>query len=668
MKHLALALVLLLGACGGEDASKTNSDPAPAGNNGATNNGATNNGTPDPGRRISLSLTEPDDGVLSTTSLVVFRGTVSGTDEVLVAGEPAQVTDGEFVASVILQDGEHTVSVAAGSQVETRTFQVDAHGPRIVLDSPPRGAFVDARREDRIQVRGFVDDPVSDITEVTLDGQRLDLADDGSFEAEVIPKRGVNSLRIEAKDSAGHAASAHRGLIYGEFASPDTPAWNALTFEAGTSLFPIIEEAVLAAINRETIDALILQYGGGVDGLEIRGVEFGEVDIKLEPRAGRLRARIWIHDLRVDLRITQDIMLTDIVLTGSVMADPAEVSTDVYISATPDGSIQASLGNARVTLTDFDIEIEGVLDTLANWLHEWVGVLAEDVLVNVLGAIVVDELFDPELLSRGIEVLGHRIDTSLLLTYLAVDETGISVVADMQTPPENVVVGHDAPGVFTTDHEAPFGRGQGDAQVAFSDEFVNTVLYQFWRGGVLNIDLADLKGEDGVVSEELTAQRFALIAGRELLEHASPDTPVGIEMNHILPPVVAFENGEIRVDMADVLVDLYLDDGNKTRFATVALTLTLFLDIELVDNAPELTFRTTAVADLDDEPLFDMDDETVEATVAALLESLPRIIGSQGLQSFFNLDDVDVLGLYVPTGRVDVGDGYVSFDVDVARR
>ena len=667
MKYTALSLLLLLTACGAEPSNSS------SGNNGFVQDEVPgNNGGPDEpgnnGQVIELSLTEPTEGAVLTNSLVVVRGAITGTDEVLVAGTEARVENGEFVASLLLQDGTQTVTVAAGSKTATVSFTVDAQGPRIVVNSPPRGAFVDASRESEVVVRGFVEDAGGDVASATFNGEPLTLADDGTFEVVLTPRRGVNSLRIEAQDDAGNGSSAQRGLIYGDFEPVEGRAWNALTLETGTTLFPVIEEAILAAIDRETIDALIHQYGGGVDGLEILGVDFGEVDIVLEPRNGRLRARIWVYDLRIDVRITQDIMLTDIVLTGSVLADPAELSTDVYVSATPDGSIRASLGNARVTLTNFDLEIDGVLDVLANWLEDWIGTLAEDVLVNVVSKVVVDELFDPALLERGIEILGHRIDLSVLLTYMAIDENGVTVVADMETPPEAVMAGHEAPGVYTTEHETPFGRGERDVQLAFSDDFVNKVLFQFWRGGVLDIDFADLKGEDGVVSEQLTVQRFALIAGRDLLDHADPDTPVGIRMKHALPPIIAFEDGQVRVDMADVLVDLYIDDGTATRFATVALAMTLFIEITVTEDGPQLNFRTEASADLDDEPLFDMDDHTIEATIAALLETLPAIVGSQGLNSFFNLDGADVLGLYLTGGDVKVGDGYVTYDVGIDHR
>lgn len=669
MKYYAWALICLLAACGSESTSPV--DDGFIGSNGGRNNGnhgndGDNNGQDDP--RITLTVTEPTDGALVTSSLVVFRGTVSGTEQVLVAGAPATVTDGAFVGSVLLLDGAQTVTVVAGGTTRTLNFTVDAQGPRIIINSPPRGAFVDARRETEVVVRGYVEDDISAVTRVSIQGEEIDLDRDGGFEVTVKPEQGVNSIRIEADDAAGHGSTALRGLIYGRFEPVESPAWNALTLETGTSLFPVIEEAVLAAIDRDTVNALVRQYGGGVDGLEILGVDFGEVEISLEPRNGRLRARIWVYDLRIDVRITQDILLTDITLTGAVLADPAELSTDVYVSATPDGSIRASLGNSRATLTNFDLEIDGVLDTLANWLEDWVGTLAEDVLVNVVGQVVVDQLFDPAVLQRGIEILGHRIDLSMLLTYLALDDSGLSIVADMDTPPAQVAPGHDAPGVYTTEHDTPFGRGDRDVQVAFSDEFVNKVLFQFWRGGVLDIDLADLKGEDGVVSEELTAQRFALIAGRKLLDFAAPETPVGIRLVHTLPPIVAFEDGEIRVDMADVLVDLYLDDDSQTRFATVALTMRLFVEITVTEDGPALSFRTEAAADLDDEPLYDMDDRSIEATVVALLESLPRIVGSQGLNSFFNLDGLELLGLYVPSGDTTVADGYIVYDLDVAHR
>ena len=100
----------------------------------------------------------------------------------------------------------------------------------------------------------------------------------------------------------------------------------------------------------------------------------------------------------------------------------------------------------------------------------------------------------------------------------------------------------------------------------------------------------------------------------------------------------------------------------------MALTMRILVEITVTEDGPALSFRTEAAADLDDEPLYDMDDRSIEATVVALLESLPRIVGSQGLNSFFNLDGLELLGLYVPSGDTTVADGYIVYDLDVAHR
>jgi hypothetical protein len=665
MKLLHKSVVFLAGwllFCGGCDDSRQ----ALPSDTASTNNG--DGGTVRHGD-VALTIVEPAPGARIGTSRVEVRGTIQGATQVTVGGVAADVSGGEFVAFLTFSDGPNSVVVSAGGASDERYFIVDARPPEIVIEEPGRGSFVDLGRGEALRIHGYVYDEGGQVTSLTLDGQPVSVDDGGNFVHFVERGAGVHTVVLTATDESGHVSSVSRGAIFGMFEPPEGPTWNAITLETGTEVFDVIEMAILAAIDRDQIDQLIQEYDDNFEGIEILAVEFSEVEVSLEPRNGRLRARIWIYDLRVDVRITEILGFSSGTLTGSVFADPAELSTDVYVTATPEGNLSTRLGNARASLTDFDLEIDGALDTLADWLEDWVGSLVEDALVSVVENVLVDQLFDPEVLNRSVEVLGETIETRFLVTYLAFDERGASGIADMAAPASTVTFGRSAPGVYVTAHETPFGNRRRQARVSLSDDFINKVLFQAWQGGVLDIELADLQGEDGVFPTDLTVSNMALLFGSELLDHAAGETPVSVRLELTIPPVVVMEDGQLRVDVADVLVGLFIEDGTSgTRFATVAVSGRVLVRPTLDPEGLSLDFSVEAWADLEDEPLLDLDDDNVEEVVVSLLETLPALVGSAGLESLFTLEGRDFLGLYVTESEIEVAGGYSDFHADFGVR
>lgn len=152
------ALVVLLGACGG-DAADQRRAPAP----------------------VRLSITAPSDGELVRDERVEVHGTVSPGDAVvLVDGRRTAVAGGAFAASVDIQEGTNVVDVLASAGTRRPALAairvrrpVTVVVPDVVGQSPGdasdalsrRSLKADVRREEDIFDKVFGGDPTVCSTE-----------------------------------------------------------------------------------------------------------------------------------------------------------------------------------------------------------------------------------------------------------------------------------------------------------------------------------------------------------------------------------------------------------------------------------------------------------------------------------------------------------------------
>jgi nitrogen fixation protein FixH len=173
---------------------------------------------------LSIDISSPEDGAELTESPVTVTGIVSGyprgeaaigeqtarlVPEVTVNGIKAEVAaDGSFSAQVELTEGENAIEAVAllGNQQAKDTITVTYAPPVPVLSveitSPEDGAEL---TESLVTVSGTVSEPEAT---VTVNGIEAEVAEDGSFSAQVELTEGENVItavavvgELEAEDS-----------------------------------------------------------------------------------------------------------------------------------------------------------------------------------------------------------------------------------------------------------------------------------------------------------------------------------------------------------------------------------------------------------------------------------------------------------------------------------
>ncbi len=151
----------------------------------------------------SLTVTSPEDGLVTNNGAVFVSGRTDSDATVTVRGERVTVSGGAFTKQLQLGDGRWDIVVnatdAAGNSAHrTVTVTVDLTPPRLTIEKPEGGTADTA--DDSFYISGFTD---PDIDRVFINGEeRKSLP--GEFAIEVSLREGTNEVTIAVADAAGN--------------------------------------------------------------------------------------------------------------------------------------------------------------------------------------------------------------------------------------------------------------------------------------------------------------------------------------------------------------------------------------------------------------------------------------------------------------------------------
>lgn len=242
----------------------------PVGNSGRAEVSITIDGT-----SPRVAITEPPGPVATVGSReVTLRGTVDppGTP-VTVQGVPAAVTDSEWSADVVLDEGLQDVVAATVPDTppwrQSRTVQavmVDLAPPRVEIACPPEAALLSpggfAVSGDSVRFAGRVVDPgvpvrAGGLPSVILGGVAAEIRG-GTFVVDVPVEEGLHPLNLVVADQRGNAVSRTLHILRTDAAGP------TLTVESGDG------ESVVAG-DPDAVDLVVSALDA--DGLADTGVE-----------------------------------------------------------------------------------------------------------------------------------------------------------------------------------------------------------------------------------------------------------------------------------------------------------------------------------------------------------------------------------------------------------
>jgi bacillopeptidase F len=168
----------------------------------------------------------PVDGTYTTEDSIEVTGTVSADSEVTIYnnGEVAAVVDSEdeqFATEIDLYEGENEIVAEAeiedgvSDPSELVTVIKDTIAPEINIDSPEDGYQTN---RETVTVEGTAVDEHLD--KVMVNGQEVDVAEDGSFSHRVMLDNGANDITVTAEDFVGNVTEESI-TVYAQFDAPE---------------------------------------------------------------------------------------------------------------------------------------------------------------------------------------------------------------------------------------------------------------------------------------------------------------------------------------------------------------------------------------------------------------------------------------------------------------
>ncbi len=409
--------------------------------------------------------------------------------------------------------------------------------PDIVVTHPPRAATLQGAGGATVTVTGTVTSGAGPIQALTLNGEAVTVASDGSFSHEVVPTVGGNILEFEASDSFGTLRKRVQSFVWGTgydkpvketpksgMANPGLGIWlSKQVLDDGDHNLPpndfaTIFELVLGSFDINSfIDpntAIAVQAGYHI---YIKSLAKGATTVTLNPKTGGFGVTAVIHDVTGDLWL--DCVCSGISCgwtgcwlaggdtTGGLSIDSLTVTADVQLSVGADGALVVNVANQSSTISGLDVWADNgwtnlLLSIVEAFIKDSLVADLEDTLNDQLSGVLAPMLQD----ALGALAFNTSFDIPRL------DGTGsvtIDLVTDFASVPFTAAGGSliQRAGAYAT-KAVPYdnlgsarrnGCGGGGQQLVLpkaspielgvSDDLLNQILYAAWLGGLLEFDV-----------------------------------------------------------------------------------------------------------------------------------------------------------------------------------
>ena len=478
------------------------------------------------------------------------------------------------------EEGKGTVKAYAydnNALFATVDLLVDQYGPEIKVTNPARAATVSG--SETIQVVGTITDNLN-LEWATFNGAELEVSGGGQFSVLLDAKLGMNLLKLEAEDAAGHKSAQLQSFLYSPKYKPvpklplsnlyveeGTVAW--LDYDAfksgrgseGTSMSYLVQEFLVdidlgALLPNPVAQQSILWC---TYDISMTNLDYGPPQIEIWPTPSGLTVHVKVPDISADIAAPAA-WCPDV--TGQVTAQSLTFDATATMLVEADGSMKVALGTVAAEFIALDIDLYGVTGeivegflsffqgTLTSMLEEQfeqqVTVQFEQQLEKLLGPISIDQWLEvPAFIpgAPGADIQAHVRPAAVETAYGGV--TFFANAAFTATDHKNIPIkgAITRAGCLKNDPVYANIEGKDYMEVALHVDAMNQMITSVWLDGGLDTELspeqlgmgADL-AEMGV--ENLEIKTVALMPAN---------------MNDCYP------DGKLRLEIGDMQMDVKLD-------------------------------------------------------------------------------------------------------------
>lgn len=593
----------------------------------------------------TVAITKPAPDTIVSESRLTVRGTAEGANQVEVNGESVEVVGGEWNVDLTFEQGPAVVEVGAGSARDRVEFLVDSHPPELRLESPDRAVYVSESDGESVTVRGTVEEGGVGLRLVSLNGEVLDVESDGTFERTFELEEGLNVLEVEAVDEANNVAKELRGVMYGEFVSSTDRIEPGVHVRIGPDGLTTASTVIEDYLTPERIEQYARQ---NVDSerFEFRSIDFEDLEVEIDPQSETLAVSVAVTSLTIE----GDARIGDGSFPVAVTLDEATVETDVELSVDEDNELVVDFRETELLLDSEDFHFSLIDDqgdreqvdkqNLRNLAVRVIKRVFDDVLRENL----VDNLYDPGILEREVEILDRTFVFRVVPKDIQISRERIHVQAALEVSGEADQQVASVPGAL----QRSLGERNGeyvesDLKFRTNRRAVERLAHGVWRAGLLHQRLDSETFGDRELPVDLNAGALAFALDGRITNLASDETPAAVRLRPQLPPVVELSEGDgsigesgevgdrIGVRLGELMLDvLLLPEGEEPiTVASVAIFWDLQVGVALDGFALNFSFETDVRADLAAEPELDFEDAELEGLVRGLAETIPAVLGER---------------------------------------
>ena len=596
----------------------------------------------------TIQITEPAQGALLNVTRVRVRGMATDAREISVNGRSTSVVAGRWEVALDVNEGPVTVTATARDAQAQVNFRVDASPPQLALTSPARGAVLDAASQGpRIMVQGRASDSGVGLSALSVNAQLITTDDQGAFSIEQPLVHGLNLFEVRAIDEAGNESAHTVGVLYGPMAEPTSPISPGFNLYARRPAIDAATAVLREVMTPELVKSFIDQQLATSESVTIDQIDFDPVELTVLPKTDPVDAtKEGFLDMTLvikNLKLVGQFKLGGQAIGLEVNVSEATARTRMFLRADGQGGLsiefaQPSLDLPRSSLS-WKVNVGG--GELSNEDVRLLGQIVEDVarlaFAEILNERIIDQLYDPAILNRRVELLGRTLEFTLRIDEVIINGNGVFVRTSVLMPAERfeqvpqVVGALDRPRGRTS---AP--KTQTGALVTTDRTALDRLMHGIWRSGLLH---QQLKGADFAGIElpfALNAGALALLLDGRVTNYADSSSPVGVSLRPMLPPLLELapddqEGSSLKVRLGELHLDILLDvdQPEPKRLLTLATFLELGVSLSIEGTTLGLSFDTSLKADLIDEPLFDLQDALAEEVFVQLAALIPQVL-SQG--------------------------------------
>lgn len=438
--------------------------------------------------------------------------------------------------------------------------------PDLTIHSPQPGELLE-------QPVAHVTGHVENMDTVRINGILVPVDANGDFATDAPLAYGMNHLEVVGVRDDGEVRYERRTVMTGEYADPDAS----------------IQDAVLLRVNRSALDMAAATVEGMIDPAmltqrvyalnpvfdqnsfwvtaygNVERVHFGQPRIWFQPSAESIEARVSMPDIFISVGAWGQVLGYGFDVDATVQADDIQLGLGIALSAV-DGDLQLGLHHVDLELIGFDFDTSLIPDAVEDLLLvdkviDALEGVAEDLATEVLTPLLATALQDMDL-SFDTELRGVPLSADLAFSQAFTDSDGVALAAnvDIDMPAAD---SREFPGYLRNPTGTPPPLLSRDASVAvsISDDFLNSLLYDVWRAGLIDITLST---EDGTLNSEMAEQLKA--------EQAS------LHITSSLPPMVTQWGDRLQLRIGELGVEILTPDGELGERLQMALGLDIDLD------------------------------------------------------------------------------------------